>query len=155
MKTNAVKATLYLRSQMKFFLYYLHFFFNLGTSQDNRCTHIFTEYVLHKNRYNDRHTILTGANVLLPIFPHLLSDISKIKHFPFLRPSPYNDSEPPRSYSWTLLPSDFHLEGPRDGDSGATGTMGGDVQQINAYMVAECYNRLLLQQHIQGVPGGM
>jgi hypothetical protein len=48
-----------------------------------------------------------------PYFPHLLSDMSKIKHFPFLRPTPYNDGEPPPpSYSWTLLLSDYHLEGP-------------------------------------------
>jgi len=69
MKITAVKTELHLRSQMKFFLYYLHFFkSNLGTSQYKRCTQTFTEYVLRKNWYNERHTILTGANVFLPIF---------------------------------------------------------------------------------------
>jgi hypothetical protein len=62
-----------------------------------------------------------------PYFPHLLSDMSKIKQFPFLHPTPYTDSEPPPSYSWTLLPSDYHLSGilkdhvvKRDRGSGAT-----------------------------------
>ena len=64
-----------------------------------------------------------------PYFPHLLSDMSKIKHFPFLHPTPCNDSEPPPSYSWTLFLSDYHLEGPSGGKGwgggGATRTMCG------------------------------
>jgi hypothetical protein len=37
--------------------------------------------------------------------------MSKINQFPFLHPTPHNDSEPAPSYSWALLPSDYHLSG--------------------------------------------
>ena len=127
---NAVKAILYLRSQMKLFLYYLHFFYQTWVQVSTTDVHTRSlNMCFAKTGIMNTTLYLQVPMYFYPYFPHLLSDMSKIKHFPFLHPTPYNDSEPPSpSYSWTLRPPDYHLEGPCGGKgwgSGATRTMCG------------------------------
>ena len=115
MKINAVKAILKVTNEI-FPVLSSFFKSNLGTSQYNRCSHThLLNMCFAKTGTMNATLYLKAPTYFYPYFPHLLSDMSKIKHFPFLRPTPYNDSEPPSSYSWTLLPPDYHLEGPRDG----------------------------------------
>ena len=77
-----------------------------------------------------------------PHFPHLLSDMSKIKHVPFLCPTPYKDSEPPSSYSWTLLLSDYHLEGPRGGKGWGQWCYKNNVRKSNKLMYTRAVRKV-------------